>query len=121
MSLKVLSIASYYFFQSFQQHLNSMLENDTSFEAIRESIHFLQLHKIEKLLSQAMCHRSEDVINVRGNVWSIRGFPFKHFQQHVVERCHAAKLLCRVSAGIAAVFPSILGSNTSIVVDSELP
>ena len=37
--------------------------------------------------------------------------------QHVAERCHAAKSLYRVSACIAAVLPSVLGSNASIVVD----
>ncbi|KYN12704.1 hypothetical protein ALC57_15120 [Trachymyrmex cornetzi] len=41
---------------------------------------------------------------------------FSPVVQHVAVRCHVAKSLCRVSARIAAVFPSMLGSNASIVV-----
>ena len=53
---------------------------------------------------------------------SIWAFPsrFTPILQHVADRSHAAKSLCRVSACIAAVFYSMLGSNASIVVDGDL-
>ena len=53
---------------------------------------------------------------------SIKAFPsmFSPVLQNVAERFQAAKSLCRVSARIAAVFPSMLSSNASIVVDDDL-
>ena len=68
-SLKVLSIASLYFFLSFWQLFNSTSEKKhTSFKANYESSHIF----FHLLLSPAMCHRSEQVIIGRGNVWWIR-------------------------------------------------
>ena len=42
--------------------------------------------------------------------------------QHVDELFHAAKSLCHLSAHIVAFFPSMLGSNASIIVlESDFP
>jgi hypothetical protein len=51
----------------------------------------------------------------------ISTFPsiFSRLVRHEVERCRAAKLLCRASARIVAVFPSMLGLNASIAVGSD--
>ena len=53
----------------------------------------------------------------------IETFPkrFSPVLRHVAKRCHVAKSLCHVSARITTVFSSILGSNASIAVDSDLP
>lgn len=37
----------------------------------------------------------------------------------MVEHCHAGKSLCRVSAGIAVVFPTIFGPNVPIRLNAE--
>ena len=51
----------------------------------------------------------------------IEAFPgrFSLVLQHEAERCHVAKSLCRVSAGIADVFLLKIDSNSSLEVDSD--
>ena len=68
--------------------------------------------------------KEQFLANTAGEVGlPIQTFPnrFSPVLQCVAERCHAAKLFCRVSARIATVFPSMFGLNASIVVDNDIP
>ena len=63
------------------------------------------------------------LINTLGGV----GLPIQAFLNrflsvllHVALHCHVAKSFCRVSAGRTAILSSMLNSNTSTVVDSDL-
>ena len=82
------------------------------------------------LLNQAMCHRSKQVI-IQGVIFSEYGgeevgVPISVFRrwfspvlQRVTKRCQAAKSLCHVCL-YSGCFSSMLSTNASVVVDSNL-
>ena len=80
------------------------------------------------LLSQVMCHRLKQLDKAMSGEYGNWGRTshlsiqsrFSLVLQHVAKHYYLAKSLSHISAHIVAVFSSMLSSNASIVVDSNL-
>ena len=72
-SIKVLSIADYDFFPSLRQFSNSISKKWYVFWVDPRIDPFFDFFiRAEMLMSQAMCHRSKQMVVGRSNVWRVR-------------------------------------------------